>query len=191
MKEMFRDKSRDNLTKNLNSIGVNAQMVKRGRPEAKIHDTWWQRSLGIIDIPDGNIRWINILKKDRSRHSGPLWHILFGIPDERPIQYGENVRIRTIRKKAFPIFGKVVDVNWKGKDSSTGLAFTLSQDDEISELSKRIGDFRVRNFDQGWTLMLGRYGKPSMLDKRAGPSEHDWAVLQKLAGYILSSSRLY
>jgi hypothetical protein len=191
MKEMFRDKSRDHLTKNLNSIGVNAQMAKRGRREEKIHDTWWQRSLGIIDIPDGHIRWINILKKDRSKHSGPLWHILFGIPDERPIQNGKSVQIRTIRKKTFPIFGKVVSVNWKGKDYGTGLAITLSHDEEISELSKRIGNLRIHSFDKGCTLMLGRYGKPSMLDRRAGPSDHDWAVLQKLAGYILSSSRLY
>ena len=67
MKELFRDKSRDKLAQNLNSLGIRADLAERGRAEEKIENSWYQRSLGIIDIPEGLVRWINILKKDGSK----------------------------------------------------------------------------------------------------------------------------
>ena len=67
MKENFRDKSRDELTWNLTNLaGVKAQMSERERPEEKVENSWYQRSLGVIDITDGPIKWISILKRDRS-----------------------------------------------------------------------------------------------------------------------------
>ena len=71
MVESLRDKTRDELAYNLNSLGVKAEMAERARPEDKIDNSWWQRSLGVIDIPEGPVRWINILKKDRSKDSPP------------------------------------------------------------------------------------------------------------------------
>ena len=59
MKEKMRDKSRDELANILNLVGVKAKMAERGRVEEKIEDSWYQRPLGIIDIPEGPIRWIN------------------------------------------------------------------------------------------------------------------------------------
>ena len=60
MKEIFRDKSRDKLAQNLNSLGVRAILAERGRAEEKVENSWYQRSLGIIDIQDGLVTWINI-----------------------------------------------------------------------------------------------------------------------------------
>jgi hypothetical protein len=71
MKEIFRDKSRDELARNLSSLGVRADLAERGRAEEKIENSWYQRSLGIIDLPEGLVRWINILKKDGSKNSPP------------------------------------------------------------------------------------------------------------------------
>ena len=50
MREQMRDKSRDDLAYLLNSTGLKAEMADRGRPEEKIDNSWYQRSLGIIDI---------------------------------------------------------------------------------------------------------------------------------------------
>ena len=96
MKEKLRDKTRDDLAHALNSLGV-------------------------IDLPEGPIRWINILKRDRSKNSPPKWWINLCIPDERPVLIHKEVKVRTVRKKSFPLFGKVVDVAWKGEDYGTGL----------------------------------------------------------------------
>jgi len=63
MKGFLRDKTRDKLVQALTSFGVTAVLSERGRMEEKIDNSWYQRSLGIIDIPEGLVSWINILKK--------------------------------------------------------------------------------------------------------------------------------
>jgi hypothetical protein len=185
MKEIFRDKSRDKLAQNLNSLGIRANLAERGRAEEKIENSWYQRSLGIIDIPEGLVRWINILKKDASRNSPPLWWVILVIPDERPLTNHKAVDIRTIRKKTFPLFGKVVDVTWKGTDHHTGLVEVLSNNEAVKNLAKRIGNLTVHSYAkefQGWTLQV---------DRRFEPTSQDWATIQRIANYILTSARVY
>jgi hypothetical protein len=185
MKEIFRDKTRDNLAQNLNSLGIRADLAERGRTEEKIENSWYQRSLGIIDIPEGLVRWINILKKDGSGRSPPQWWVILGIPDERPLSNHKAVDIKTIRKKTFPLFGKVVDVTWKGNDHHTGLAEVLSNDETVKDLAKRIGNLQIHSYAkefQGWTLQV---------DRRFELISQDWATIQRIVNYILSSTRVY
>jgi hypothetical protein len=185
MREMLRDKSRDELARTLNSLGIRADLAERGRVEEKIENSWYQRSLGIIDVPDGLVRWINILKKDASRTNPPLWWVILCIPDERPLTNHKAVDIRTIRKKSFPLFGKVIDVIWKGNDHHTGLAQVLSNDEAVKTLATRIGNLTLHSYAeefQGWTLQV---------DRRFQPTNEDWVTIQKIAGYILSSARMF
>jgi hypothetical protein len=106
VKEGVRDKTRDELASTLNSIGVEAKMAERGRVEEKAENSWYQKSLGTIDIPEGPIRMINILKKDRSQHSGPRWWVVLGIPDDRLVSSRQTVKIKTVRKKNSHCSGK-------------------------------------------------------------------------------------
>jgi len=185
MKEIFRDKSRDRLVQNLKSLGIRADLAERGRVEEKVENSWYQRSLGIIDIPEGLVRWINILKKDGSGRSPPQWWVILGIPDERPLSNHKAVDIRTIRKKTFPLFGKVFDVTWKGNDHHTGLVQILSNDEAIKNLAKRIGNLTVHSYAkefQGWTMQV---------DRRFKPTSQDWDTIQKIANHIVSSARVY
>ena len=185
MKEIFRDKSRDELARNLSSLGVRADLAERGRAEEKVENSWYQRSLGIIDIPEGSVRWINILKKDGSQNSPPQWWVILGIPDERPLSNHKAVDIKTIRKKSFPLFGKVTDVTWKGNDHHTGQAEILSNDETVKDLAKKIGNLTLHSYAkefQGWTLQV---------DRRFEPTNQDWATIQKIADYILSSLRMF
>ena len=183
MKGWARDKSRDNLAGALNSVGVKAEMAERGRAEEKVENSWYQRSLGVIDILEGSIRWINILKKDRSQKSPPRWWVVLGIPDDRPVSTHQEAKIKTVRKKSFPLFGKVVDVIWKGYDGGTGLVDTLSKDIPTKTLAKRIGNLEIKSQAdrfQGWTLTV---------DRRFSPTTEDWETAEKIADYILSSAR--
>ena len=185
MRELFRDKTRDKLAQDLNSLGIRADLAERGRAEEKIENSWYQRSLGIIDISEGLVRWINILKKDGSGRSPPQWWVIIGIPDERPLSNHRAVDIKTIRRKAFPLFGKVIDVTWKGDDHHTGLVQVLSNDEAVKDLAKRIGNLTVHSYAkefQGWTLQV---------DRRFEPTNQDWAAIQKIADYILSSARMF
>ena len=183
MKEQLRDKSRDGLIYALNSVGVKAEMAERGRAEEKVEDSWYQRSLGVIDILEGSIRWVNILKRDAGQHNPPKWWVVLGIPDERSISSHQEIKIKTVRKKTFPLFGKVVDVIWKGHDGGTGLVNVLSRDEEIKMLAQRLGNLEIKshaNGFQGWTLTV---------DRRFSPTSQEWETLEKISGYILSSPR--
>ena len=87
MKEKLRDKTRDNLTNALNSLGVKAEMAERKRAEEKVHNAWWNRSLGVIDLPEGPVRWINVIKKDRSKRQPA--HVV-----DQPLHTGREADIR-------------------------------------------------------------------------------------------------
>ena len=158
-------------------------MAERGRVEEGINNSWINRSLGVIDLTEGPIRWINILKRDGSKNSPPKWWINFCIPDERPVLIHKEVKVRTVREKSFPLFGKVVDVAWKGEDYGTGLVYTLTNDESSKALATAIGNLKIRSYSkefQGWTLEV---------DSRFSPTSQDWEAIKKIADHLLSSPR--
>ena len=129
-RERWRDKTRDNLTSALNSLGVRAKMAERGRAEEEVRKRLFTRSLGVVDIPEGSIRWINVVKQDGGQHNPPRWWLVFCVPDEerdttpddlREVDARQTIDIKTIRTKSFPLFGRVTGIAWDGDDRSTGL----------------------------------------------------------------------
>ena len=156
--EKFRDKSRDDLAQNLNSLGVKAQMLERKVIQEKIGDVWWMRRLGVIEIDEGPIKWINVIKKNRDKNSPPKWRYIYIIPDER-VSESTKIKVKTVRKKSFPLFGKIVDTTWKGTDQSTGLISLLSNNTIIKRLAKDMGNFEIESRTgefRGWTLYVDR-----------------------------------
>jgi hypothetical protein len=189
MKESFRDKTRDALATNLNAIGVRAEMIERGAIAEKIEDSWYKRSLGIINIPEGPIRWINILKRDRSQHNPrPRWWVVLGIPDYSPPipRHGnkiEKIKIKAVREKTFPLFGKVVEVKWNGNDGGTGLLDVLNRDEAVKTLSLHLGNLGVKRHIkgfQGWTLTV---------DRKITPTNKDWKTIVQISDYLRSHPR--
>jgi len=191
MREMFRDKSRDEMAENLNSAGISAEMADRGGSEEGIRSgsiflrPFGQQSLGLIDILDGGpIRWINVVRtKRRDRNSGPRYRTVLGIPDDSIPMNHKQLKIKTVRKKASPIFGKVIDVYWEAKGNIQPLVKVFSDDADIDNVVTDLGNMSVYthpNKFQGWTLELGRLFMPT---------ESRWATFGKIANYLLSSQR--
>ena len=186
MKKVLRDKSRDDLADSISSLGVQASLAQRGLNEEKFQKFWiFKRSLGIIDIADGPIRWINYLKKDQSQHSPPKWWVVFGIPDERPISATRKIKMKTIRKKTFPLFGKVTDVTWRGNDQGTGLLSVLSDDENVDRLSVEFGDLRIQSYSEdslvGWTVTVGKRIRKL--------TNEQWNGFIKMSDHLLASNR--
>lgn len=180
MKERLRDKTRDELTLALNELGIAATMAERGRPEEKILDRWMNRSQGVIDLPSGPIRWINCLKQDGSQYSPPQWWAVFGIPDERRFSEQRAVKIKTVRRKSFPLFGKVVDVTWRGDDHATRLLSAFANDPAVKFFVKRTGDMEIESHAgefQGWTVQVSGKFKPN---------QQDWDIVLRIAERLLS-----
>ena len=130
LKETFRDKSRDNLANTLIKLGIKAEMAERGMVQEKIGDEWYTRRQGIINIQDHPIKWINICKKDRSKDSPPSWKYIFIVPDERLVSGKDKIKIKTVRKKSFPVFSSRWFLN------SLRLIFFLNSEAQIPDLVK-------------------------------------------------------
>ena len=70
MREKLRDKTRDNLADALNALGVGAEIAERGRSEERAGASWAQ-SLGVIDVAEGPVRWVNVVRQ--SNQYGSRW----------------------------------------------------------------------------------------------------------------------
>ena len=181
MRERFRDKTRDDLAFGLNLLGVRAELSDRERPEEKLGRTVFRRSLGVIDLYDSPVSFINVLKQDGSQYSPPYWWLVLAAADARDAPFGK-VEFRTIREKKFPQFWKVTGVTWRGDDYGTGLVDAFTADKELTRLARKHGDVEVRRYEaafeasrddddgppfEGWTLTLNaRLQKPALKEWR-------------------------
>ena len=194
MRETLRDKSRDTMAASLEAAGIQAEMVDRDlrRPEEKIRtfQLFGKSSLGLIDIrTDSPISWINVVRtKAQNQHGPARYRVVFGIPDQSIPMNHKQLKLKTVRKKTFPLFGKVIDVSWRGEAHTLLLAKTLSEDEEIDRAVADLGDvtiFTHPNQFQGWTIEINKIFSPHppvvTIDR--------WEALKKIANYLLSSPR--
>ena len=186
-REMLRDKTREDMAQFLSGVGVKTELSDRGRPEESISlSHGWlpgRNSLGIIDIEDGLIPFINVIRtKARDKNSPPRYNYVFCVPDKTiPIEHNA-LSIKTTRRKSFPIFGKVLGVEWQGASNVEPLVKLFSEDHEINEFVTQFGDVNIKthpNKFQGWTIEVTKRGV--MADY--------WNTLQKIANYLISSPR--
>ena len=191
MRESLRDKSRDTIATSLEVAGIQAEMVDRdlNRPEENIRGVtmFGKASLGIIDIrTEGPISWINVVRTKRADKHGPArYRVVFGIPDQS-IPMNHKLKLKTVRKKSFPLFGKVIGVSWRGGGDTLVLAKALSDDEEIDRAVADLGDvtiFTHPNQFQGWTIEINKIFSPNppvvTIDR--------WEALRHIANYLLSS----
>jgi hypothetical protein len=187
MLNKLRDKSRDALAMDLAALGIRAEIAERGREEEKIRSGFkWllQRSLGVIDIEGGPVRWINVVRlKRRDKNGPPVHRIVFGIPNDNLPESHHPLKLSTVRKKSFPLLGKVVDVEWKGDQVLLPLITDFSNDEAVDHVVKELGNLQVRTHPgrfQGFTVEVDRKFEPTL--------EH-WDAMRKIAEYLLASTR--
>ena len=179
LREAFRDKTRDKICAGLQAIEIEAQMAERGRPEEVIGRFLRRESLGLIDIPEGPISWISVLKYSDVESTARTYYVCYGVPDPRLGANFEGVIISSHRKKTFPLFGKVVDMHWKGKDSGLGIIDRLKSDILIKHAIMKSYDVEIRaHGDHGlWTIST-KTRKPL--------SEELWNCYQAIARHLLA-----
>ena len=132
----FRDHARDDFCQALRVLGINAQMAERGRTEEKIGS---DRSLGVIDLQEGPIRWVNMtwVSYGGGMAGGSTYYYAnFGVPDPRMPPDFPPFIIRSVKIKTRPIVGRVTGVRWKGSYEANkyapGVIRRLQGDDTIS-----------------------------------------------------------
>tara|TARA_B100000530_G_scaffold322566_1_gene257645 strand:- start:418 stop:1317 length:900 start_codon:yes stop_codon:yes gene_type:complete len=149
--------------------------------ERKLETSWITKSIGFVEIIEGPIKWANITYRSRSDRTPPQWKLILGIPDNTvPLEH-DKVDLRPKRKRTFPLFGKVIGVEWKGNDFGLGLLGRYRDDSFINDTIAKIGKLQSiethPDIYQGWTIDL-RY-----------INEDLWKLSQKIAKYNLDSHR--
>ncbi len=177
-REDFRDKARDKICNSLQVLGIDAQMAERGRPEEKIGG---KDSLGLIDIPEGPISWVNVRKEYSGGESGSTdYYTDYGVPDPRLGTNFKGAVIFTHRKKKFPLFGKVVDLYWEGNDfSDLGIIDRMNSDISIKHPIMETRDVEIWPHDDHGCWIIS-------VESKEPPSEELWNCYQTIAKHLLA-----
>ena len=179
VREAFRREQQDERTSfytGLQSLGISAQILPRGRPEESIR----QGSKGLVDIPEGPIRWINL-----RRITHPTdYFIDYGVPDLRLGPNSPKLLIKSVRIKNFPLLGEIVDLRWKGKDAGLGIIGLLNSDTSLKRPIMVSRDVYIQGYGKHrcWIISM-----PSDWSTRWDvPSRDLWNCYQGIARHLLA-----
>ena len=196
MLEKLRDKTRDKLHKNLLNIGIDCTLSERGVRADKLQNPWYRKSLGVIKINSNYpIEFINIIKKDRGKNSPPRWWYYFAIPTDLVKSKSDSIEVRSIRKKTFPIFGKIKSVEWKHNTHSQNIANQFTQDSDINSLAINFGNVKIESIDKdfsgytfsGFTIEIERKNwKDWGNNRKISLDINQWNTLNKIANICLN-----
>jgi len=176
IRDTFRDKTRDNIYTRLRSIGVDAKLAERGWTEGQIREGF----PGLITIREGPIRWINVREETSPDWEGASTYFTeYGVPDHRLGHNSPNLTIQSVRSKAFPLVGPVVDLHWKGEDSGLGLTERLNNDILIKKPVMDSRDVEIRSDPDNGCWII------STQTHRA-PSAKLWYCYQAIARHLLA-----
>ena len=194
LREKRRDKTMDQFCTHLPSLGIDARVAPRGRPEEEIYTgADDEGSLGVIDIVEGPIRWINVTWGTRASVAldtswVDVYHsLVFGVPDPKVRSGFPEVRLNAIpvrERERFWLSGRVIRVRWEGEDFGLGIVEHLSQNIQLPTASlESIGevgyDFEIRaRPDHGcWILTV---------EGVLAPSKQEWDCYQSIASALLA-----
>jgi hypothetical protein len=195
--EAYRRTSRDVLCAHLRSLGIDAQIAQRGRPEERIGvGSGWGgssgQSLGVIDISGGLIRWVNVEMVSSGSSGftmgGTSYAILYGVPDPKIWPDLLWFEVKMVLKKSLPLFGMVIDIEWRGNRHSWSLAADLNNDFSLKNpLMKRERKVKIRAYpDHGCWLIM----EPVPQYRLITPPIRVWQCYQRIAQHLLSKGSL-
>ena len=104
----------EQLLHHLLEIGVKASLVEGGVDEEKVgvSRSFMQRSVGVIEIVGRNIDYMNVIGV--ASQYGVNYFLDYLV--RSPSRLGKRKKTRMVRKKSPAIWGRVVDIEWKGDD---------------------------------------------------------------------------
>jgi len=177
----------------LQSLGVDARVASRGQLEEGLEKRLEGASVGVIDIAEGPIRWINVRGVTHQvggegayTSGGPTnYWTHYGVPDTRLGPNSPSVKIKTVRIRNFPLIGKVVDLRWKGKGFGLRIVNRLNNDLQLKSPIVSVMKSRARASVWGSliALILSCIGGETMsissrddVTIRAQPDHRCWII---------------
>ena len=104
----------EQLLHHLQEIRVKASLIERGVDEEKVgvSRSFMQRSVGVIEIVGRNIDYMNVIGV--ASQYGVNYFLDYLV--RSPSRLGKRKKTRMVRKKSPAIWGRAVDIEWKGDD---------------------------------------------------------------------------
>lgn len=150
---IFGDDTRDNFRAGLQALGIPAKMADRGWHEQHIVWEPFTRSLGFIDITEGPICWVNVLRRQYSIPLGQLvttYYAEYGVHVPRLkststmlTRIEQSFQIESVRLKASPFSSRVEDLRWEGEDLGLGIIERLNGDFQLKVVIMRNRDVQI------------------------------------------------
>ena len=91
-----------------------------------------------------------------------IWETELHIPDPRIQESSPEIRLRSVRRKAFPIWGRIRDVVWKGGDFGTDLVDVLNKNQSLKQpiLLYRVHSINLDVSRRCWTIAVADWQPP-------------------------------
>lgn len=194
--EVYPDKRRTELCNALRSIGLNARIIKKGRPEEAVEEG---QSCGLIEILGGPIRWVNVV--EYHVEGPPLGghensKNIYLVPDSAISTnlHARWCRIECAIVKAVPLFGRRVGVRWEGQQDE--IISRLNEDTLLNHslLESKTGLIIKSNISCGYWAITSKdsYGDrllSQFIPKREPPpSSTHWDCYKAIARHLLDFS---
>ena len=180
LQKVFQHRPVEDLHTGLLGLGIDAKMAEHGRAEKYIECDRNDRSLGIIEILKGSICWVNLI--ERRALDQVTYHLKYGIRDPRlrgAMMKLAQLRIKSVRRRTFPLVGKAVDLHWKGNDLGLGIIDRLNSDILIKHPIISSGDITIRahGYEKLWVMSYRGV---------IVPSRELWNCYEAIAQHLLS-----
>ena len=155
-------------------------MLNRGDEEENIEKGVRSKSLGLIEIYEGAIHWVNLVRKRMQTEN--WYYIKYGVPYPRLQPDSPHVRIKSVRIRTSPLFGQVVDLRWKGKDSGLGIISRLNSDISIKHpiMTQLNCDVKIRAHGNHECWIISTENDPLTAEL--------WSCYQAIARHLLATS---
>ena len=160
----------ERLSTGLVDLGIDAQLSETPQTQQKIGTGGLFKvnsSLGLINIQDGPIRWINLkeARENKSRHGAIVrytYYMDYGVPYQSGARVPKDW-VFSVRVKRFPIFGAVVGIRWTGRGLGREIADRLNADSLLKRPSIIDSDFEITSYPEHecWVLSAGKWRVPS------------------------------
>jgi hypothetical protein len=203
-----RDKTRHRLCTHLRTMGLNVQVSERGLHEEGISGGLMGSSIGLIEVQESPIRWVNMLEHPASRYASAAFTNVYVVPDHR-VRSGGYMELRSVRQRNASVYGRVIDLYWTAnfvgtrvitspeeewdEDMEDNLLERINNDRSLKEGLIRLNeDIMVRSVPSFWcwAISSGSYQESGLghESRRLAPSREQWDCYEMIARHLLEAS---
>ena len=174
----------------LNDLGIDVQLSETYQHQQVIGigDMFKaNNSLGLINIKDGPIRWINFREVKKGKGRGGDHRCTYNMDYGVPLPSGSELtteRISATGLKRFYIFGPVVRIRWKGARWCRYVANQLNGDAAMGKPSNMSDSIELTCYPEHMCWII------SIKDWRH-PSTEQWNAYQSLAEHLVTATPSY